>query len=256
MVPMDMWEAVKSNDVDSVQRLLDFGENVTTPPLIEAAKYGFVELVRLLLSYGARAIQADADNNTALHWAAARNHRKCAEILLNYSSPIDVNNANGNTPLMEATAGSNVEMVRFLLERGASCGSKLNHWNKSALTIASFKGDIGMVRLLLHGANVMENRSRELYAALAAAATGNFVQVAQKLLDYGACVNYTDETILSPLHSAALAGSVNVAKLLINYGANLDEFDSIGYTPLMEAARAGHEEMIKTLLNAGEWKIP
>lgn len=84
-----------------------------------------MEIVRLLYNYGARVSQADENNNTALHWATACSHRKCATVLLNYSSSIEVTNANGNTPLMETTAGSSVEMVRFFLERGASCGSEL-----------------------------------------------------------------------------------------------------------------------------------
>lgn len=96
----------------------------------------------------------------------------------------------------------------------------------------------------------------ELYAAPAATATGNFVQVAQKLLDYGACMNYADESILSFLHSAALAGSVEIAKLLINYGTNLDQFDNNGCVPFMQAVKVGHEEMIKTLRNASEWDTP
>ncbi|KAL5108254.1 Ankyrin repeat and KH domain-containing protein 1 [Taenia crassiceps] len=222
-----------------------------TSPLIEARKNGFVELVRLLLKYGARASQADAGNNTALHWAAGHNHRNCAAVLLDCKRTMEVTNADGNTPLMEAAAKLSVEMVQFLLQHAASCCFELNQWHKSALAIASFQGDMQIVCLMLHNANATEDRSRELYAALAAAATGNFVQIAQKLLDYGACVNYADAFILSPLHSAALAGSREVTKLLLSYGANLEDFDNNGYTPLMEAAKAGHEEMIITLLCAG-----
>ena len=47
-----------------------------TTALMYAAKEGYSDIVRLLLSYGATTEQCDDDGNTALHHAAAWGHKK------------------------------------------------------------------------------------------------------------------------------------------------------------------------------------
>lgn len=84
------------------------------------ARYGSAEMARMLLDSG---VKADACGTsyvpTPLCFAAVRNDIAIAQVLLDAGADININCAN-LTPLASATKSGNVEMLLFLLERGAS----------------------------------------------------------------------------------------------------------------------------------------
>jgi len=94
-------EAIKSEDVDAVRRVLDEGADVNAQggygqmPLHRAAPHASVEMVTLLLDRGAAIDAQDRQK--------------------------------GWSPLHEATNWRNVEVVRLLLERGAKPSLKATH---------------------------------------------------------------------------------------------------------------------------------
>jgi len=58
------------------------------------------------------------------------------------------------------------------------------------------------------------------------------LQIAEKLLQYGADPNIGDQFENTPLHRAASKGHVKLVKLLLQYGVNLNHRNSEGNTPL------------------------
>ncbi|XP_033101464.1 ankyrin repeat domain-containing protein 17-like [Anneissia japonica] len=220
-------------------------------PLMEAASGGHVDVVRLLIEYGAHVNSKSQTGNTALMYACSGGHEDVVQVLLEHGANIEDHNENGHTPLMEAASCGHVEVARLLLIRGAGINTHSNEFKESALTLACYKGHLEMVKFLLEAGADHEHKTDEMHTALMEASMDGHVEVAQLLLDHGAQVNMPADSFESPLTLAACGGHVDLAALLIDRGANIEEVNDEGYTPLMEAAREGHEEMVALLLAKG-----
>uniref|UniRef100_A0A5K3ETX1 ANK_REP_REGION domain-containing protein n=2 Tax=Mesocestoides corti TaxID=53468 RepID=A0A5K3ETX1_MESCO len=226
-------------------------KKIESTPLIEAAKEGFDCVVKLLLQYGASVSQTTNTGYTALHYAAANGHLECVKLLLEHGSPLEEQNENGHTPLMEATSNGHIEVARCLIEHGANINTHSTEFKESALTLASYKGHAEMVKFLLDAGASHEHRTDEMHTALMEAAMEGHVEVAKLLLAHGANVNIPQDSFESPLTLAACGGHTELVHLLIGYEADIEEVNDEGYTPLMEAAREGHEDTVAVLLAAG-----
>ena len=64
-----------------------------------AAKYGHVDVVRVLLEGGANVDRADADGQTALHCAALFEHLDVCRLFLDWGAKVDTVNKLKNSPL-------------------------------------------------------------------------------------------------------------------------------------------------------------
>ncbi|KAM7542139.1 hypothetical protein Aperf_G00000018490 [Anoplocephala perfoliata] len=251
--------AVASNNPIAVENLLRNGADPNidkdipeSTPLIEASKEGLDQIVEILLKYGANVAQTTTPScYTALHYAAANGHLNCVKLLLKYDSPMEEQNENGHTPLMEATSNGHIEVARCLIENGANINTHSSEFKESALTLASYKGHAEMVKFLLDAGASHEHRTDEMHTALMEAAMEGHVDVARLLLDHGANVNIPQDSFESPLTLAACGGHTELVTLLIGYEADIEEVNDEGYTPLMEAAREGHEDTVAALLAAG-----
>ena len=90
--------AVSVDDPVAADLLMKFGldANIQTTEmkrtaLMEAAQANKVEIVELLIGWGADPNLADSDGNTALHFAVDYSHYEVVKILLASSIPLDVN---------------------------------------------------------------------------------------------------------------------------------------------------------------------
>ncbi|XP_047101143.1 ankyrin-1-like [Schistocerca piceifrons] len=90
--------------------------------LIQAAKVGAVEVVRLLLAAGADAGARDESGCTTLHWAAERGHAAVVRLLLSAASDPNARSQKGWTPLHFAAYCGRAEATAALLEAGADRG--------------------------------------------------------------------------------------------------------------------------------------
>jgi len=81
-----------------------------------------------------------ASGNTALTYACAGGYVDVVKVLLESGASIEDHNENGHTPLMEAGSAGHVEVARVLLENGAGINTHSNEFKESALTLACYKG--------------------------------------------------------------------------------------------------------------------
>ena len=131
-------------------------------------------------------------------------------------------NGHSLTPLEDAIIGQNVEMVKALLEAGASLEAQEGS-SYSPLMKAIVYGyeNVDVVKVLL-----------EAGASLEAEPPGGKVSS-------------------TPLGSAVRRKNVEVIKALIDAGASLEDGGAFANTPLEIAIRGGDVEVVQTLVDAG-----
>lgn len=120
----------------------------------------------------------------------------------------------GATALHEASRKGNIEIVRYLLQKGSDIHLK-NYNGLSALHVAAYCGENEIVRALIAA---------------------------------GADVNAKAKDNITPLHAAASMGSGETVELLINSGAEAHARSSKdGSTPQNFAIREGHQDVSELL---------
>jgi ankyrin repeat protein len=122
----DLLEAAKSGDVKSAKSLVGCkNDRCTTDderrstPLIYAAIFGQLEVVRVLLEGGANVESTNANQQTALHEAAFRGHVDMCRLLLDWGAKVDHVDKWKETPLQDAAWMGHLSVVKLLVERGA-----------------------------------------------------------------------------------------------------------------------------------------
>jgi ankyrin repeat protein len=139
---------------------------------------------------------------------ASKGHIKLLELMLNCGIPV---NASVDVPenlhqqytlLHRASYCGQVEVVRFLLKRGADINISDNE-NNTALHIAAGSGSVHIIKLLL---------------------------------DKGMTVTLTSTVDFTPLHISAELGHLEATKALFERGAAINNTKKYGNTPVRRAA--------------------
>jgi ankyrin repeat protein len=146
--------AVVGNNVNVVELFLQLGQdpnkesdkaipNVT--PLMSAAANGNIELLKLLLKYGAKPDYPGSGEGTAL--MSATGHTEIFKILINHGANIQARDNYGRTVLIWAALHGTEEVVTLLCKMGADPEVRDKGGN-TALSEAQRKGRSNIVELL------------------------------------------------------------------------------------------------------------
>ncbi|XP_025159696.1 ankyrin repeat domain-containing protein 17 isoform X2 [Harpegnathos saltator] len=239
-------------------------ESNLTSLLLSACASGYYELVQELIT---RNVQLDInrahikENCTALMEAARAGHANIVHLLLSHGADVDARSSTKNSALIYGCAGGYEEVAaakagyvpiaKILLEHGAMCKTQSSEFKETALTLASYKGHLEMVRLLLEADASQKYDINDLNMALVVTSIGGYIEVARLLLDSGAQVDTETDSAESSLLLAAWRGHTELVKLLLDRGANINKTNIQGYNSLMQASRAGHMETVALLLSEG-----
>ncbi len=223
-----------------------------TPLLSGTAGQADAELVRLLLEHGAWVDDRDLEGTTALHNAAWRGNLDVVRYLIEQGASIDaLMNGGGNTALHNAASTGNIEVVRALLDAGSQADCRTT-WGATPLQWAARQGGEDVVQLLLERGADPRSVSNDGMTAFLAAIDSGHLPAARLLVDAGADVNArSPEVERTPLHLAALRGQLDAAALLLDSGAEIDPADRYGMTPVQCAARYGNPEIVDLLKARG-----
>ena len=162
-------------------------------------------------------------SQSLLHLAAKRGNTEHLRRLLECGEHVDSLSPDlmeglRETPLMLAARYNEVDVVEFLIERGASLEAQ----------------DIEYLRPIHH------------------AVKGGKISNVLRLIELGAKVSKENLEYTFPVHLAAECGHTDILRLLLEHGA--DATKSVAYsgtTPIMLAAENGHLETLKLLLING-----
>ncbi|XP_027834604.2 protein phosphatase 1 regulatory subunit 12C isoform X1 [Ovis aries] len=190
---------------------------------------------------------------------------------------LDSTNADGISALHQACIDENLEVVRFLVEQGATVNQADNEgW--TPLHVAASCGYLDIARYLLsHGANIAAvNSDGDLPLDLAESDAMEALlkaEIARRGVDVEAAKRAEEELLLhdtrcwlnggampearhprtgaSALHVAAAKGYIEVMRLLLQAGYDPELRDGDGWTPLHAAAHWGVEDACRLLAEHG-----
>ena len=170
--------------------------------------------------------QPDLKTNDLLHWACEKGFFEVVECLLKENRFKDVNclGSNDETPLHKASQNGHIEIVKFLIQRGA----KVNAKNST---------DSTPLHLLSESFKIDSQLSQD------------FIEVAKILIENGAEINIKNSNGKTPLYLAVNHGRrisqdhpeksklcLEMGKLLIEKGAHMNTKCNQGYSILHSLA--------------------
>lgn len=199
--------------------------------------------------------------SSSLHKAADFGRLERVQSLLREGANVNLQDNNGNTPLIIATAFGHLEIVKALLLNGADV-TKTNNTGFTALQLGAYRGMDGtssdkgrnqyidIIKILLKHMDV-DQVNEEGRTPLHHAAAWGYSDVVQALLDNKADINRVDNSGQTPLHLAAQKGHQETVEILLHNMAAVNIADKSNKTPLYYAIENGHQAVKKVLLAAG-----
>eukprot|EP01117_Protostelium_nocturnum_P004858 TRINITY_DN175_c0_g1_i1.p1 TRINITY_DN175_c0_g1~~TRINITY_DN175_c0_g1_i1.p1 ORF type:complete len:236 (-),score=86.16 TRINITY_DN175_c0_g1_i1:71-778(-) len=191
----------------------------------DAAREGNCAALQMMLDAGQTTIDAkDGDERTAFHWAAAGGQLEVVKFLIKRGAKTDEEDDSGWSPLMSAVSSANSEVVKVILESGTPDVNRKNETGRSVLHYACSKGNESIV---------------------------------QMLLEKGAKVNVSDSHGNTPLHGvcgnakASQASREKMLELILKKVNNVDCVNSGKETPLHIAVIEDHRSLSLKLVEAG-----
>ena len=256
--------AARKGHTDVVKFLLDQGANLVggdgkESPIVEAARGGHLETVKVLCVYSRKAFGTVPKGS----WAALREAAQLrddntyeekgaemAEFLL--SMGVDPNPPeNAESPLQEAALRNHTKMTTLLLKHGAKPYLE-DRMKYNALT-AAIKYKSAKTAAILIKAEIPDPAIRTAYIqdALEYAARVGNREMVLLVLESGpddVNVNVKDWRGETPLVLAIYKPDVPTARLLLRRGARQDIPDRNGQLPLLLAAEKGFDTLVREML--------
>lgn len=153
---------------------------------------------------------------------------------------LNASDENGATALSIAAYRGNTEMVRLLLDSGATFEIGVFH-----VAIAQSKDNTEIVQAFIdHGADLNQKaESGNGHTALMFAAEFGHIEVGKLLLANGAYIDAVDNYNDPALNVAAFHSQLEFAKMLVEMGAELNVRGYANQTALGHAISRGHEDV-------------
>ncbi|KAJ5332891.1 uncharacterized protein N7506_006674 [Penicillium brevicompactum] len=253
--------AAESNDVPSLQKILHLAhdynqltDNFLRIGLMRSAERACLDTTEYLLSQGAK---TDVASNRAspLLRAVERDHYQIVKVLLDAGASPNTADKEGRTALMTAAWKNHVDILQLLILRGADVNA-CDHRARNALhNLAADKAcrwgwGEDVVRFLLAGKCMVDARDELGRTPLHwACATGNW-KLAEMFVAK-ADIDATESRGKTALHVATAHDRDDIVILLLAHRANINATSDGGWTPLHNACDKGCEAIVRILLMEG-----
>ncbi|XP_023273192.1 caskin-1-like isoform X2 [Seriola lalandi dorsalis] len=196
----------------------------------------------------------DADGLSPLHHAALSGNKDLISLLLEAQAAVDIKDHKGMRPLHYAAWQGKTEPMKMLLKAGSSVNGQSDE-GQIPLHLSAQHGHYdGSEMLLQHQSNPCISDAAGKTPLDLACEFGR-VGVVQLLLSSNMCAAMlepkpSDPNGVSPLHLAAKNGHIDVIRLLIQAGIDINRQSESG-TALHQAALCGKTEVVRLLLDSG-----
>ena len=226
-------------------------------PLMIASRKGNVNNVACLIRHGADInLKHIYHGNTALHYAVENDRDSCEALSCLVENGADVNEGTGKincTPLMIASRKGNVNNVACLIRHGADIDLKDQH-GKTALhyAVENYHGSCEVLSCLLeNGADVNKGTDDNNCTLLMMASRKGQVNVVALLIKHGGNIDLQDKCGNTTLHHAVIGDSPDVVHNLLILGAS-QLCNNDWLTPLLLASNECKVLIVEDLIKRPE----
>eukprot|EP00730_Choanoeca_flexa_P000815 TRINITY_DN10347_c0_g1_i1.p1 TRINITY_DN10347_c0_g1~~TRINITY_DN10347_c0_g1_i1.p1 ORF type:complete len:1108 (+),score=280.88 TRINITY_DN10347_c0_g1_i1:63-3386(+) len=202
-----------------------------------------------------KALQSNDPNGfTLLTWCCRQARKETVAVLLELGGDVNLESANGMTPLQAAVKSGVASVVELLLEKGADPDEQSSDTSsgETPLMMACRYQHADIVKVLLkYDADILVRDSAG-EVALHKACDAGCLPCARAILDHDAsCVNSRDRfERRTPLFQAVRVNSLPLVECLLAHGAHVSPRDVRGWTPHTRAVFRGHVEVADRLEQA------
>lgn len=198
-------------------------------------------------------------NSPALVDAAARGQWGKVLVLLDGGAPIesraDTARSRNATPVLAATQGNHVDVVRLLVSRGANVNAQ-DAQQDSAFLLASASGYTDIVQATLAAGADLASTNRYGGTALIPACHYGHVDTVRLLLTTRIAVDHVNNLGWTALLEAVILGDgglahAEIVRMLIAAKAHVNLADAQGVTPLQHALARKQVHVAELLRDAG-----
>lgn len=202
----------------AVDTPIDYGDHSITP-LLKASWDGQLEIVQYLIAKGADVNALDGSTNgTALMNAVSNGHTEIVKALIAAKADVTRRNNFDFNAFTTAVAAGNQEIATLLLDAGAKPDEGASGLTPLAFAVSS--GNVEMMRFLVsRGANVNHRAKNTGQTALISAILAARVDAVKTLIELKADVNAAMSDGTTPLKLARKGDQEEIVKLLVDAGA-------------------------------------
>lgn len=225
--------------------------SVLAGDILGAAERGELDSVRALLESDPQLLNViDQGGYTPLHKAAYNGHVEIVEYLISKGADLNARSNSGSTPLHGAAFHGHPEAVRTLIEKGAEIDIK-NNGGYTPFLGACAGGRFDAASLLIeHGADI-NALTADSNSALQNALWNNNQDLVKILVEKGADVDRLNQQGISPLYFAVAYRDEEISDLLIDKGSRFDITNGYNMTMLHYSAALGRLNQAGILIDKG-----
>lgn len=239
--------------------LLDHRPNVNIiaagkSPLLLACEAGFHDVVKKLLSQGAR---VDPEYNGKpltpgpLSAASGRGTLKIVKTLIDHGAKVNPLSSDQKTPLFYATRIGHCDIMKTLIDNKARVNAPQDKYENTCLhESVCHKNDDAMCLLLRNDADVNACNTEGVSPLMMTfdCKQGVSDKRISTLIEHGADVNACDNEAKTTLHRATMLGYDSIMEILLKHDAEANKCDNDGESAIFIAVRNGYETSVEILL--------
>lgn len=216
-------KAIMKQDVSDLKRALDSGVKPDIPdkygftPLMQAAQKGYIEMIEVLIEYGADVNFQNDSGKTSLMLAAYSGKLQAAKELRYHKADYAIQDRGGSTALHWAMDGGNVELLDFFIEDKANIEcTDYNGWTP-LLRIAAVTGNANVAGTLVRAGAKINTKDKDGKTALMMAVVNGHHALVTLLLQKNVDISIENDYNSTAYDMAKSMGRLTVIRTFEDY---------------------------------------